>query len=152
MDNNENADVVDIVLEQHVAAKKGLTEVSNASGEQRGELFAALAPVLAAHEAAEEAVIYPALRELGPEGTKVADERTREEQAADQALTKLKGMDAASGEFDTTFESFKADVLAHAAKEEAEVLPLLKSSCSDDERRAMGESFLATQTPAASKA
>ena len=150
--DNKNADVVDIVLEQHVAAKKGLTEVSNASGEQRGELFAALAPVLAAHEAAEEAVIYPALRELGHEATKVADERTREEQAADQALTKLTGMDAASAEFDITFESFKADVLAHAAKEEAEVLPLLKSSCSDDERRAMGESFLATQTPAASKA
>jgi len=152
MDNNKNTDVVDIVLEQHVAAKKGLTEVSNARGEQRGELFAALAPVLAAHEAAEEAVIYPALRELGAEGTKVADERTREEQAADQVLTKLKGMDAGSAEFGTTFESFKADVLAHAKKEKTEVLPLLKSSCSDAERRSMGESFLATQTPAASKA
>ncbi len=151
MDNNRNADVVEIVLEQHVAAKKGMTEVSNASGEQRSELFVALAPVLAAHEAAEEAVIYPALRKLGAEGTKVAAERTREEQAADQTLTELKGMDAASAEFGTTFESFMADVLAHAEKEEAEVLPLLKSSCSDDERRAMGDAFLATQTPAASK-
>jgi len=152
MDNDKKADVVDVVLEQHVAAKEGMTAVSNATGEQRGELFVALAPVLAAHEAAEEAVIYPALRKLGAEGSKVADERTREEQAADQTLTKLKGMDAASAEFGTTFDGFMADVLAHAEKEEAEVLPLLKSSCSDDERRDMGEKFLATQAPAASKA
>ena len=152
MDNNKNSDVVDIVLEQHVAAKKGLTGVSNASGEQRGELFVALAPVLAAHEAAEEAVIYPALRKLGAEGTKVADERTREEKAAEQTLTKLKGMDAASAEFGATFDSFMADVLAHATKEEAEVLPLLKSSCSDEDRRAMGDAFLANQSPAASRA
>ncbi len=152
MDNKKNIDVVDVVLEQHVAAKKGLTGVSNATCEQREELFVALAPVLAAHEAAEEAVIYPALRKLGAEGTKVADERTREEQAADQTLTKLKGMDAESTEFGTTFDTFMADVLAHAKKEEAEVLPLLKSLCSDDERRAMGDAFLATQTPAASKA
>ncbi len=148
MENDKIADVVDIVLEQHVAAKKGLTEVSDARVELRGELFTALAPVLAAHEAAEEAVIYPALRKLGAEGTKVADERTLEELAADTTLTELKGMDAASAEFGTTFESFMADVLAHAKKEEAEVLPLLKSSCTDDELRTMGDAFLATQAPA----
>jgi len=152
MDNKNNVDVVDVVLKQHVAATEGLTEVSNASGEQRGELFNALAPVLAAHEAAEQAVVYPALRKLGAEGAKVADERIHEEEAAEQILTKLKGMDAASAEFGTTFAGFMADVLAHAAKEEAEVLPMLKSSCSDDERRALGVAFLATQEPAASKA
>ncbi len=152
MDSTKNVDVVDVVLEQHVAAKKGLTEVSNASGAQRGTLFARLAGVLAAHEAAEEAVIYPALRKLGAEGGKVADARIDEEQAAEQTLTKLKGMDAASAEFGTTFEGFMADVLAHATKEEAEVLPMLKSSCSGDERRTLGEAFLATQEPAASKA
>jgi len=152
MDTKKNADVVDVVLEQHVAARKGLTEVSNASGEQRGKLFTALAPVLAAHEAAEQAVVYPALRKLGAEGAKVADARIHEEQAAEQTLTKLKGMDAASAEFGTTFESFMADVLGHATKEEAQVLPMLKSSCSDDERRALGDAFVATQEPAASKA
>lgn len=61
-------------------------------------------------------------------------------------------MDAESAEFGTTFDSFMADVLAHATKEEVEVLPLLKSSCSDDERRSMGDAFLATQTRAVSKA
>ncbi len=152
MDSKKNADVVDVVLEQHVAGKNGLTEVSNASGEQRGALFVALAPVLAAHEAAEQAVVYPALRKLGAEGTNIADARIHEELAAEQTLTKLKSMDAASAEFGTAFESFMADVLAHATKEEAEVLPMLKSSCSDDERRAMGGAFLATQEPAASKA
>jgi len=152
MDTKKNVDVVDVVLEQHVAAKKGLTEVSNASGEQRGKLFTALAPVLAAHEAAEQAVVYPALRKLGVEGANVADARVLEEEAADQALTKLKCMDAASAEFGTAFESLMADVLAHAAKEEAEVLPMLKSSCSDDERRALGDAFIATQQPPASKA
>jgi len=35
MDSKESADVVDVVLEQHVAAKKGLTEVASASIEQK---------------------------------------------------------------------------------------------------------------------
>ena len=152
MDNNKNSDVVEVVLEQHVAAKKGLTEVANAGGEQRGQIFLALASVLAKHEAAEEAVIYPALRKLGAEGAKVADEREREEKGAEQTLNKLKGMDAASADFVTTFDGFMADVLAHAAKEEVEVLPLLQSSCSDEDRRAMGEAFLANQGSAASNA
>jgi len=78
-------------------------------------------------------------------------ERSRGSRAV-EALTKLKGMDAASAEFGTTFENFKADVLEHATKEEAKVLPMLKSLCSDDERRPMGDACVATQKPAASKA
>jgi hemerythrin superfamily protein len=142
-------DVVGVVLEQHEAAKRGLTEVSNAAGDHRSATFGSLAGVLAAHEGAEEAVIYPALRKLGDEGAKVADARAAEEAVAKENLTKLKGMDSRSAEFGQMFETFKAAVMEHASKEEAEVIPLLNASFTDAEREAMGDAFIAAQDPAA---
>lgn len=145
---SNQTDVVDVVLEQHEAAKKGLNDVSNATGEQRRAAFLALSGVLASHEAAEEAVIYPALRKLGAEGIQVADARTTEESAAKENVTKLKSMDADSSEFDGLFAAFTADVIEHATNEEAEVLPMLRASWSDDERADMGDAFIAAQDPA----
>ena len=150
VDTNDHSDVVAVVLEQHKAAKLGLAEVLNATGDKREESFRSLAGVLAAHEGAEEAVIYPALRALGDNGVKIADARTREEAAAKETLTKLMGMDTGSADFTDLFQPFMADVLEHATKEEAEVLPLLTASFDDGQRRAMGEAFRAAQSPATS--
>ncbi len=143
MNDSHHTDVVDAVLEQHDAAKRGLAEVANATGSNRSDRFHELAGVLAAHEAAEESVIYPALRRLGDEGARVADARTSEEAAAEQTLWKLQGLDATSDEFGQLFDRFSAEVMEHATKEEAEVLPLLRSSFSDDERGSMGDAFVA---------
>ena len=120
MDVSGHTDVVAVVLEQHGAAKRGLSDVVNATGEQRSETFRSLAGVLAAHEAAEAAVIYPALRTLGEHGVEIADARTREEDAAKEALTELTSIDTGSAEFSDMFQGFVSDVLYHANKEEAE--------------------------------
>ncbi len=95
-------------------------------------------------------MIYPALRKLGSEGTRIADERTSEESAAKDTLTKLEAMDAGSAEFATLFSEFSAKVRAHAASEQAQVIPLLTSSMTPEDRQAMGAEFLAAQQAAPS--
>lgn len=138
-------DVTSVVLEQHKAVAERLDAVLNATGSGRSQEFNSLAVLLGVHEAAEESVIYPKLRELGEEGTRVADERTHEEEAAKAILTKLKSIEAGSQEFEVLFAEFSSKVHAHAASEEAEVIPLLTSSVSAEDRESMGDAFRASQ-------
>lgn len=144
MATNEH-DVTKVVLEQHKDVAQRLSAVLKKAGSDRNEEFESLAKFLAVHEAAEQAVIYPALRALGGEGTRIAEARTQEEGAASDVIAKLKGLDTGSAEFETTFTEFSAKVHEHAASEEAEVLPLLNSSTTLEQRHAMGEAFLASQ-------
>ncbi len=140
-------DVATVVLEQHKDVARRLDAVMNETGSARTDAFASLAKLLGSHETAEQTVIYPALRKLGDEGTRVADDRTQEEAAAEDVLTKLKGLEAGSEDFELLFRDFSAKVHEHAASEESEVIPLLMASVSAEERRAMGDAFLAAQNP-----
>ena len=144
MATNEN-DVTEVVLEQHKDVVQRLSAVLSKTGSDRTEEFESLAKFLPAHEAAERAVIYPALRALGAEGTRIAEARTQEEGAASDVITKLKGLDTGSAEFETMFTEFSAKVHQHAASEEAEVLPLLNSSTTLEQRQTMGEVFLGSR-------
>ena len=140
-----STDITDVVLKQHKEATRQLAAVLDASNDDRAQAFASLEALLSGHEEAEEAVIYPALRKLGDEGTKVADARTHEEEATKKTLAKLHAMEATSAEFTTSLRESSAAVHNHAASEESEVLPLLKRSMSDTERQSMGDAFLAAQ-------
>jgi hemerythrin-like domain-containing protein len=138
-------DVITVVLGQHQDVAGRLDAVMSAAGSTRADAFEALADLLDVHETAEETVIYPALRKLGNEAARVADDRAHEEAAAKQILTRLKGLDAGSNEFESLFSEFSAKVHEHAASEESEVIPLLTSSLSAQERQAMGDAFRASQ-------
>jgi hemerythrin superfamily protein len=144
MATNET-DVSELVLEQHKDVAQRLAAVLSATGSDRTEEFESLAKFLPVHEASEQAVIYPALRALGAEGTRIAIARAEEEAAASEVITKLKGLDTGSAEFETMFTEFSAKVHEHAASEEAEVLPLLNSNTTLEQRQTMGEGFLASQ-------
>ncbi len=138
-------DVTTVVLQQHKEVAQRLDAVLKATGSGRSVEFNSLAALLGVHEAAEESVIYPVLRKLGEEGTRVAEERTHEEEAANEILTKLKSLEAGSQEFEALFAEFNSKVHAHAASEEAEVIPLLTSSVSAEDRQSMGDAFRASQ-------
>ena len=138
-------DVTGVVLEQHKDVAERLSAVLNKIGNDRAEEFESLAEFLAAHEAAEESVIYPALRMLGDEGIRIADDRTNEEGVASAVLARLKGFNTDSNEFETMFAEFTEKVHEHAAREEAEVIPLLTSVTTTEQREEMGDAFLALQ-------
>jgi hypothetical protein len=138
-------DVSELVLAQHRDVAQRLSAVLTKKGADRTEEFESLAEFLPVHEAAEQAVIYPALLALGDDGHRIVEARTQEEVAASDVITKLKALDTGSVEFETMFTEFSAKVHQHAASEEAEVLPLLNSNTTIERRLAMGEEFLASQ-------
>src|SRR6186997_1526403 len=118
-------DVVSTIREQHAQARQLIGTIKAATPDARANPFAELAAMLHAHETAEQSVVYPAIRELGDEGERVAQQRITEEEQASQVLAELEASDPSTAEFEESFTAFSGDVEQHARSEEAEVLPLL---------------------------
>ncbi len=146
MSTTTHTDITDVILRQHADVAARLDAVAEASGRVRADEFEELAHLLDVHESAEEHVVYPALREFGPDGVRIADERTDEETAASQVLMTLKSLPVDSDEFQRLFLEFRTKVHGHAANEEATVLPMLSTRMDDETRTSMGDAFLDAQT------
>ncbi len=129
-------DVVDFLLAQHREVEQLFSQLS-AGGEARREPFQCLVQLLAAHETAEEEVVYPALRSTGADGKRIADERTAEEDMAKKALSELESADVTGDDFNARLQTFRQMVLEHAANEEREVFPRLRQSLDPDKLRSM---------------
>jgi hemerythrin superfamily protein len=140
-------DVATLIREQHVMIKQLFDSVQKAPPGERSTAFEPLVRLLAVHETAEEEIVYPAIASQSDAGREVADARKQEEDAAKKALAEIEGMDASSAEFVTAIGRLRADIEAHAASEEAEVLPLL-AQMDPDRQRTMGKAFKAAESMA----
>lgn len=141
-------DVVTRVRRQHDTIRRLFDDVETASPAQRADAFQPLVRLLSVHETAEEMVLYPALLLAGSEARAVVRARRAEEDQAKKELAKLEGVDAGSREFVAQLRAFRADVEAHAAAEEAEVLPLLDQHRAAHELRLMDVAFVTAETMA----
>src|SRR3954468_6747855 len=126
-----------LLREQHQNVKQMFSQLAAAEGAQRGELFDCLRATLAVHETAEEMIIYPALRNVGDEGNRIADQRIEEENEAKRVLADLEKVGVEGTGFESQFEQFRSSVLRHAEAEEAEVFPLLDSKLDNQKLRQM---------------
>lgn len=120
-------DVVDLLLAQHQEARQLFSAIHGAAGD-RAEAFQCLVRLLAVHETAEEEVVYPALKSIGPEGERIAEARKAEESEAKTELAQLEKIGVDGPGFDEQLGVFRMNVLQHAQREEEEVFPLLRGS------------------------
>jgi hemerythrin superfamily protein len=130
---NHAADVVSFLKNQHEEIKTCFAKVSGASGDAKQQEFDHLRRLLAVHETAEEEVVHPRAKREIANGDKVVGARLEEENEAKQVLTELEKLDIHSGEFDTKFESFRKDVIAHAESEEHEEFNQLAGELDHDQ-------------------
>lgn len=93
----------------------------------------------AKHEAAEQQYFWPALRELGPEGDRVADEGTGQEQEGEQVLYELARLNPDDERFEKMLAVFTSAARAHIAFEEAHAWPLLRASISAERAAQLGD-------------
>lgn len=140
--DDENPDAVTLLRRQHDEIRSLMETVATGTVEMRETAFRRLVPLLAVHETAEEIVVYPALRRMGPEGERLADARTLEEDQAKKVLADLEGMGPEGASFATAFLEFQRSVEFHAEAEERDVFPLLTTGVPVDEQVSMGQSLL----------
>lgn len=115
-------DVIDLILDDHRRMEQLLRGLRD-SGADRAGLRDAVASVLVAHAEAEEAVVYPKLRQRSAVSAEDAEHSEEEHAEAHQALLavlELKGTDTAA--FDDAVEELSNAVAHHAAEEELSML------------------------------
>jgi hemerythrin superfamily protein len=91
------------------------------------------------HEVAEQEYFWPAVRELGPEGDRVADEAIGQEKDAERVLAELDKLDPGDDRFETLLAGLISDIRAHIAFEEGHAWPLLRGAIGEDRMNELGD-------------
>jgi hypothetical protein len=91
------------------------------------------------HEAAEQMYFWPAVKQLGPDGQRVAEAGLEQEAEADPVLADLDKLQPDDEGFEERLVAFTAAARAHITYEEAHAWPLLRASISADEAQALGD-------------
>ncbi|MEU9351279.1 hemerythrin domain-containing protein [Streptomyces griseoloalbus] len=94
---------------------------------------------LVRHSVAEEAYLYPAVREHVREGDALADKELEDHAKAEQIMKDLERCDAGDAEFDRLVGALMSEIREHIADEEQNLFPLLRASCSTDALDQLGD-------------
>ncbi|MGX1128959.1 hemerythrin superfamily protein [Streptomyces glaucescens] len=84
---------------------------------------------LVRHSVAEEAHLYPAVREHLPNGDALADKEIEDHSKAERIMKDLEGCEADDPEFDRLMGMLMTEIRSHVADEEQNLFPLLRETC-----------------------
>ena len=146
------ADVFQVLSQDHEEVKqiladleRGPTEATGATEPQlaeRKKLTERLVIEESKHEAVEEEYFWPVVRDMLPDGGRLADEATRQEQEGKVVLDKLDKLDASDSEFEGQLARFIAAGRGHMAYEETRVWPGLRGVLSAADANELGEKLV----------
>ena len=91
------------------------------------------------HEAAEQQYFWPAVKQLGPDGLRVAELGLEQEAEADPVLADLDKRQPDDEGFEEKLVAFSSAARAHIVFEEAHAWPLLRASISADAAQLLGD-------------
>ncbi|MEW2403641.1 hemerythrin domain-containing protein [Streptomyces sp. NPDC046862] len=94
---------------------------------------------LVRHSVAEEAYLYPAVREHLANGDALADKELDDHSKAEQIMKDLEGCDADDPEFDRLIGMLMIEIRSHLADEEENLFPRLRAACPADALDTLGD-------------
>ncbi|CAM5582659.1 hypothetical protein SALBM217S_01086 [Streptomyces griseoloalbus] len=110
------------------------------SGDEQRKKYADQAVIeLVRHSIAEEAYLYPAVREFLPNGDGIADKELEDHAEAERTMKDLEGVDAGDPEFDRLIGELMAEIRSHVRDEEDNLFAQLRSAASEDELMKLGD-------------
>ncbi|MGA5168741.1 MULTISPECIES: hemerythrin domain-containing protein [Streptomyces] len=110
------------------------------SGDGRRKHFADQVTIeLVRHSVAEEACLYPAVRQHVPGGDALADKELADHAAAERIMKDLEGCEADDPQFDVLVNRLMAEIRSHVTDEENNLFPRLREACSADVLGELGE-------------
>ncbi|GGS47114.1 MULTISPECIES: hemerythrin domain-containing protein [Actinokineospora] len=114
----KTADVVELLIGQHMRIRDLFTQVESTAGKEREDAFRELVCLLAVHETAEELVVHPEARRVLEGGDDVVEDRLLEERQAKELLKRLDSLGPDHADFLPALAELRAAVLEHASYEE----------------------------------
>ncbi len=133
-------DVISAITEDHREVEGLFQQYRTAAAvDEKQAVLDKIRQELAQHAAAEEILVYPAVRRAA--GHDQAEQAIDEHQDIKRVLADLEKLDPADGERDVKVTQLERAVAEHVKEEEGEVLPSLSAKLSQDRLNQMGEMF-----------
>ncbi|MDI2125403.1 hemerythrin domain-containing protein [Yinghuangia seranimata] len=138
---SRRTDVTEELTADHRRVERLFAAIGEAPvrAKRRKELADTLTTELMRHSAAEEAYLYPTVRETVPGGDSLADKELADHAGIEGHLRDLEGYDADHERFDALLAVLKAEVAEHVRNEEERLFPRLRRCCSADRLGGLGD-------------
>ena len=138
-------DAMSLLKEDHRKVKKMLAELESTTErgvKTREELFTKIKQELVVHEAIEEEIFYPALKEH-PKTKEIALEGYEEHHVVDTVMAEIEGVAYDDERWGAKFTVMKENLEHHIEEEEGEMFKQAKQVFDEDELVQLGESMMA---------
>ena len=138
-------DAMSLLKEDHQKVKKILGELESTTErgvKTREELFTKVKQELVVHEAIEEEIFYPALKQH-PKTKEIALEGYEEHHVVDTVMAEIEGVAYDDEKWGAKFTVMKENLEHHIEEEEGEMFKQAKQVFDEDELTQLGESMLA---------
>ena len=135
-------DVVDLIKAQHKTVDALLEQAQSAEGTDIRDLLVQVRDLLEPHSDAEEAFVYPAIRERDTREASQVRDGVAEHHHIDFLLKQLLTEKPGGPGYDGKLAAFVGELRHHVEEEENELLPVLSEKASDAERESMGARFM----------
>ncbi|MEV5953411.1 hemerythrin domain-containing protein [Streptomyces sp. NPDC051987] len=110
------------------------------SGDKNRKLYADQATMeLVRHSVAEEAYLYPAVREHVEGGGALADKELEDHAKAEQIMKDLESCEPDDARFDSLLTSLMSEIRMHVEDEEQNLFPRLRAACPPDALDDLGD-------------
>jgi hemerythrin-like domain-containing protein len=138
-------DAMSLLKEDHQKVKKVLAELESTTErgvKTREELFTRVKQELVVHEAIEEEIFYPALKDH-PKTKEIALEAYEEHHVVDTIMAEIEGVAYDDETWGAKFKVMKESLEHHIEEEEGEMFKQAKQVFEDAELAQLGESMRA---------
>ena len=138
-------DAMSLLKDDHQKVKKLLAELESTTErgvKTREELFTKVKQELVVHEAIEEEIFYPALKEH-PKTKEIALEGYEEHHVVDTVMAEIEGVAYDDEKWGAKFSVMKENLEHHIEKEEGEMFKQARQVFDQDELTQLGESMKA---------
>jgi hemerythrin superfamily protein len=142
-------DVIELLSRDHRALRGLLDQLDHEYDRaELSVLFSRIVHELAAHEAAEEQVVFPAFRTAIPAQQRDAAHRMGEHEEINELLAEMRVLTPDDPGFEKRASALSLELEAHFTAEEEDVFPRLKASLGHDELVDLGVRVLAVKQTA----
>jgi hemerythrin superfamily protein len=133
--------MIDILVEDHREVEELFRELERpaADAERLEQLLTVAIAELVRHSVAEEIYLYPATREVLPDGDQIADREIAEHGGAEKTMKRLERLPAGVPQFRIGVESLISTVRGHIADEEENLFPRLRQACTTEQLVDLGK-------------
>ena len=120
-------DIVDLLLRQHERITESFAAVHNTAGTDQKLAFSALISMLHTHEHGEQVVVHPIMRDRTSGGGPVGESYSAVEEVIAQQVAQLQDGGVDHPMFDARLETLRRVFAEHAANEERDEFPRLRT-------------------------